>query len=95
MQITDSLEKPSCWKDWRQEEKGTTEDDMVGWNHWLDGHEFEALGAGNGQGSLAMVQCIGSQRVGHDGATELNWAFQHSDVWDRVSMCNRSDVRCL
>ena len=41
-------------KDWRQEEKGTTEDEMVGWHHWLDGLEFEqALGVGDGQGSLA------------------------------------------
>ena len=36
---------PDAGKDWRQEEKGTTEDEMVGWHHWLDGHEFEqALG---------------------------------------------------
>ena len=40
-------------KDWRQEEKGTTEDEIVGWHHWLDGHEFEqALGDGEGQESL-------------------------------------------
>ena len=40
-------------KDGRQEEKGMTEDEMVGWHHWLDGHEFEqAPGAGDGQGSL-------------------------------------------
>ena len=32
---------PDTWKDWGQEEKGTTEDEMVGWHHWLDGHEFE------------------------------------------------------
>ena len=32
---------PVAGKDWRQEEKGTTEDEMVGWHHWLDGHEFE------------------------------------------------------
>ena len=32
---------PNAGKDWRQEEKGTTEDDMVGWHHWLNGHEFE------------------------------------------------------
>ena len=44
---------PDAGKDWRQEEKGTTEDEMVGWHHGLDGHEFEqALGAGDGQGSL-------------------------------------------
>ena len=45
---------PDARKDWRQEEKGTTEDEMVGWYHWLDGHEFEqAPGVGDGQGSLA------------------------------------------
>ena len=40
-------------KDWRQEEKGATEDKIVGWHHWLNGHEFEqAPGVGDGQGSL-------------------------------------------
>ena len=44
---------PNSGKDWGQEEKGTTEDEMVGWHHWLDGHEFEqAPGIGNEQGSL-------------------------------------------
>ena len=64
---------PDAGKDWRQEEKGMTEDDMVGWHHWLDGHEFEqAPGVDDGQGGLA---CCGSwgRRVGHDWATELNW----------------------
>ena len=32
---------PDAGKDWRQEKKGTTKDDMDGWHHWLDGHEFE------------------------------------------------------
>ena len=45
---------PDDGKDWRQEEKGVTEDEMVGWHHQLDGHEFEhTLGVGDGQGSLA------------------------------------------
>jgi len=45
---------PDAGKDWRQEEKGSTEDEIVGWHHQLDGHEFEqALGVGDGQGSLA------------------------------------------
>ena len=45
---------PDAGKDWRQEEKGTTEDEMVGWHHWLDGRESEqAPGVGDGQGSLA------------------------------------------
>ena len=45
---------PDAGKDWRQEEKGTTEDKMVEWHHQLNGHEFEqAPGDGEGQGSLA------------------------------------------
>ena len=44
---------PDAGKDWRQEEKGTTEDETVGWHHQLNGHEFEqAPGDGEGQGSL-------------------------------------------
>ena len=37
----DSLEDTDAWRDWGQDEKGTTEDEMAGWHHWLDGHEFE------------------------------------------------------
>ena len=45
---------PDAGKDWRQEEKGMTEAEMVGWHHRLDGHESEwALGVGDGQGGLA------------------------------------------
>ena len=41
---------PDTGKDWRQEEKGTTEDKMVGWHHWLNGHDFEkSLGDGAGR----------------------------------------------
>ena len=57
-------------KDWGQEEKGTTEDEMAGWYHQFNGHEFEqALEDGEGQGSLA---CCSSwvHRVRHDWATE-------------------------
>ena len=43
---------PDAGKDWRQEEKGRTEDEMVGWHHWLNGHEFEQTpGVSEGQGS--------------------------------------------
>ena len=54
MQRTDSLENTlNAGKNWRQEEKGTTEDDTVGWHHQFDGHEFEhALGGGDRQWSL-------------------------------------------
>ena len=65
---------PVPGKDWRQEAKGMTEDEMVGWYHRHDGHEFEqALGDGEGQGSLACGQSMGSQRVGHNWTIELNW----------------------
>ena len=62
-------------KDWRQEKKRTTEDEMVGWHHWLDGHEFEqGSGVGEGQGGLACCSPWGC-RVGHDWAIELNWTY--------------------
>ena len=54
MRRADSLEKTGVREDRRQEEKGTTEDEMVGWHHQLNGHESEqALGDGKAQGSLA------------------------------------------
>ena len=59
-------------KDWRHEEKGTTEDKMVGWYHWLDGHAFEqAPGVGDGQGSLAC--CSPWSRKESDTTECLNW----------------------
>ena len=63
---------PNAGKDRRQEEKGMTEDEMVGWHHWLNGHEFEqALGVGDGQGSLA---CCSSWACKESKTTEqLNW----------------------
>ena len=52
---------------------GSTEHELVGWYHRLDGHEFEqALGFGDGQGGLACCRSMGSQRVGHKCATEMN-----------------------
>ena len=55
---------PYAEKDWRQEEKGTTVDEMTGWHHWLDGHEFEqALGDGEGQGSLMSCSPWGHKEL--------------------------------
>ena len=63
---------PDTRKHWRQEEKGTTEGEIVGWHHQLNGHEYEqSLGVGDGQGSLAYCSPGGLQRVRHDWATEL------------------------
>ena len=69
MRRADSLEKdPEAGKDWGQEEKRGTEDEMVGWYHQLNGQEFEqTLGDSEGQRSLACwPQFMESQRVGHD-----------------------------
>ena len=64
---------PGAGKDWGQEEKGTTEDEMVGWHHWLDGRGFGwTPGVSDGQGGLACCDSWG-RRVGHDWVTELNW----------------------
>ena len=75
MQRTDSLEKkPDAGKDWRQKEKGMTEDGIVGCDHWLDGHEFEsALGVGDGQGNLAC--CSPRGRAESDTIEWLNWTM--------------------
>ena len=55
---------PDAGKDWRQKEKGMTEDEMVGWHHQLNGHEFEkAPGVGNGQGSLACCSLWGRKEL--------------------------------
>ena len=60
-------------KDWRQEEKGTAEDEMVGWHLRLDAYEFEqSVGVSDGQGSLACCSPW-ARKVGHDSVTELNW----------------------
>ena len=62
---------PDAGKNWKQEEKGMTEDEMVRLHHQLDGHEFEqALGVGDGQGSLACCSPWGCRE---SNTTELNW----------------------
>ena len=63
---------PDAGKDWRQEEKGMREDEMLGWHHWLDGDEFEQeMAVGDGQGSL--VCCIPWCHKELDTAEQQNW----------------------
>ena len=62
---------PDAGKDWGQEEKGTTEDEMVGWHHWLDGHGFGWTRELWWTGRPGVLQFMGSQRVRHDWVTEL------------------------
>ena len=59
-------------RDWGQEEKGTTEDEMAGWHHQLDGREFEwTPGVGDGQGGLAWCDSLGLKEL--DTTERLNW----------------------
>ena len=69
---------PDTAEDWRQEEKGPTEDGMVGWHYWLDEHEFEqGPGVGDGQGSLACCSPWGRKEL--DTAEWLNWTEYYLD----------------
>ena len=67
-------------RDWGQEEKGTTEDEMAGWHHRLDGREFEWT-----LGRPGVLRFMGSQRVGHDWATELNFFKIPTTLWAVLS----------
>ena len=77
---------PDAGKDWKWEEKGMTKDEMVGWHHQWDGHEFDlALGVGDGQGSLVCCSpwvC----RVRDNWVTEKNWTELG---WDQVDTMGR------
>ena len=77
---------PDAGKDWGQEEKGTIEDEMVGWHHWLDWHEFGwTLGVGDGQGGLAAVVHVITKSWTWQ-VTEVNWteSFPFSEFLDLV-----------
>ena len=87
---------PDGGKGWREEEKGMTEDEMVGWHYWLDGHEFEQTpGVGDGQGSLACCSPWGrKESTWLSNWTELNktedkisdleqfWHFHWEFFWE-------------
>ena len=74
---------PDAVKDWGQEEKRVTEDEMVGWHHWLNGHEFEQTpGDSEGQGSLACCS---------------PWGCKESDMTEQLENNNniRRYLNCL
>ena len=65
------MEKTDAGRAWRQEEKGTTEDEIAGWHHRLNGYEFEqTLGVGDGQGGLACCD---------------SWGRKESDTTERLN----------
>ena len=75
------VKDPDAGKDWGQEEKGTTEDEMVGWHHQLDGHGFGwTLGVGDGQGGMACCGSWGRKESDTTewlqlNSTELNYIY--------------------
>ena len=81
---------PDAGKDWRRQEKGTTEEEIVGWHHQLDRHEFEwTLGVGDGQGSLMCCSPWGCKKS--DTTELLDWTEAYKTVpflaWiDQVSL---------
>ena len=76
---------PDAGKDWEQEDKGTTEDEMVRWHHWLDGHGFGwTPGVGDGQGGL--VRCGSQGRKESDTTEWLNWTeLKESFAYSRIA----------
>ena len=90
-------------KDWRQEKKETTEDEIVGWHHWLNGRAFEqALGVGDGQGNLPCCSPWGHKEL--DTTEWLNWtesAYKLNKQGDNIQpwhtpfpILNKSVVPC-
>ena len=69
---------PDAGKDWRLEEKGSTEDEMAGWHHWVNAHEFVwTLGVGDGQGGLKCCSPWGHKES--DTTEQLNWTGTGKD----------------
>ena len=81
-------------RDWRQEEKGTTEDEMTGWPHWLDGRESEwTQRVGDGQGGLVCCDSWGhkeSDTTGRLNWTELNWT-----CWNYIEVIRRRNSQAF
>ena len=72
MRRIDSLEKTDPGRDWRQEKKGTTEDEMAGWHHWPDGRDSECT-PGIGDGQVGLACCDSWGRKESDTTERLNW----------------------
>ena len=82
---------PDAGEDWGQEEKGATENEMVGWHHWVNGHEFEqTLGVNEGQGSLVCCSSWGHKES--DTTEWLNWAFKKDSKTRLVNIDGRRGI---
>ena len=93
---------PDTWRDWRQEEKGITEDKMVGWHHRLNEHEFQqATGDGEGQGSLACCSPWGRKwsditewlnNNKHDWIPERDWVLYSTRLEEYQTLTQREII---
>ena len=88
---------PDAGRDWGQEENGKTEDEMVGWHYRLDGYEFWVnSGSWWWTGRPGVLRFMGSQRVRHGWATELNWTERVWQKWTQESFNRvRGQLRSL
>ena len=100
---------PDAGKDWKWEDKGLTEDEMVGWHHQLDGHAFEqAPGVGDGQGGLVCCGLWGRKeldttewlnwtevKINKQGQPAFGWRFktQHPNVLNASHVCVLLNVK--
>ena len=82
-------------RDWGQEEKGTTEDEMAGWHHWLDGRRSQwTPGVGGGQGGLACCDSWGCKES--DTTERLNWSMKLVEVtWVLSTSGSEWISRCI
>ena len=90
----DSLKRLWCWEWWGQEVKGTTEHEMAGWHHWLDGREFEwTPRVGDGQGGLACCNSWGPKES--DMTERLNWLTDLLSIlkymWNYILIMRKPD----
>ena len=85
---------PDAGKDWRQKEKGTTEDEMVGWHHWLNARVWANSGRQWRTGKPGVLQSKGSQS---DTTEWLNnrWETLLSQLWSREIVCFNLNLRSL
>ena len=93
MRGANSLEKdPDAGKDWGQEKKGVTEDEMIGWHHWLNGYEFlKTLGVGDGQEGLACFSSWGGKES--DTTEWLNWTELNWTIKQGLMVTSGSEVK--
>ena len=85
---------PDAGRDWGQEEKGKTEDEMAGWHHQLDGHEFEwTPGVGDGQGGLACCSPWG-RKESDTTETELNWYYVRAVYCHPAYLIYMQNISC-